>query len=153
MPPHELAGFLCALSDEELLSRSRPGMLTEEAQRFALAELRARGLPVPQDAGEPEEEEQEGGPAYEGDMVLLERGLTPQEAHLKASFLQSVDVAASAGDVNLVQTHGLLAIAVGGACLRVPRNRLEEATELLAAFSRGDFALGDDDDVGPDAAA
>jgi hypothetical protein len=153
MPSHELAGFLCALSDEELLSRSKPGMLTEEAQRFALAELRARGLPVPQDAGETEEEEQEGGPAYEGDVVLLERGLTPQEAYLKASFLQSVGVAASAGDVNLVQTHGLLAIAVGGACLRVPRNRLEEATELLAAFSRGDFALGDDDDVGPDAAA
>lgn len=86
--------------------------------------------------------------AYSGDMVILERGLSPQDAQLRASFLRSVGIAADAGDVNIVQAHGLLALAVGGACVRVPQTSAAEAAELLEAYRRGDFALKDDFDGG-----
>lgn len=85
----------------------------------------------------------------QGDFVILERDLTPTEAHLLCACLRSAGVQADAGDTHIVQAHGLLAIAVGGAKVRVPGSQLEEAREVLAAFKRGDFALGDDFDVGP----
>lgn len=77
-------------------------------------------------------------------MEILERGLSPQEAQLKTSFLRSRGIAAEAGDVNLVQTHNLLALAVGGASVRVPHDSRPEAQALLDAYQRGEFDLGDD---------
>lgn len=94
-----------------------------------------------------------GGPAPApddglGDWVLLERDLTPQEAQLLAGCLQAAGIAAEAGDTGIVQAHPLLAIAVGGACLRVRQAQLDEAREVLAAFRRGEFSLADDFDAG-----
>jgi hypothetical protein len=87
-------------------------------------------------------------PEYLGDMLLLERDLTPQEAQLLSGCLRAAGIAAEAGDTGIVQAHSLLAIAVGGACLRVPQTQLQEAREVLAAFRRGELALEDDFDVG-----
>lgn len=137
--PHELADHFASLSDDALQARLRPGELTEEARAIALAELRARGLrPPPLQTDLPEES------PYLGDMEILERGLSPQEAQLKTSFLRSRGIAAEAGDVNLVQTHSLLALAVGGASVRVPHDSRLEAQALLDACQRGEFDLGDD---------
>lgn len=86
-----------------------------------------------------------------GDMTLLERNLTAQEAQLLTNCLHAAGVLAEAGDTGIVQTHSLLAIAVGGACIRVPQLQLAEAREVLEAFRRGEFDLGDDFDVGPSA--
>lgn len=83
-----------------------------------------------------------------GDWVLLERDLTPQEAQLLAGCLQAAGIAAEAGDTGIVQAHPLLAIAVGGACLRVRQAQVDEARAVLAAFRRGEFSLGDDFDAG-----
>lgn len=88
-------------------------------------------------------------PAGPGDWVLLERGLTPQEAQLLAGCLQAAGIAAQAGDTGIVQANPLLSIAVGGACLRVLESQQEEARGVLAAFRRGELSLGEDFDVGP----
>lgn len=100
----------------------------------------------PGQQGTPQEGEAE---PYLGDLVILERDLTPTEAHLLCACLRSAGLQADAGDAHIVQAHGLLAIAVGGAKVRVPLAQLEEARDVLAAFRRGDFELGDDFDVGP----
>ena len=47
-------------------------------------------------------------------------------------------------DAQLVQTDALLIPALRGARLRVPAMRVAEAQAVIAAFKRGDFALGDD---------
>jgi hypothetical protein len=108
---------------------------------IALNEARSRGLNV-------EVRESQDESVYEGDMVLLERGLSPQEAQVLTGFLLSADIAAETGDTNTVQANSLLAIALGGASIRVPASRLQEAQELLFAFRRGDFELGDEFDTG-----
>lgn len=130
-----------SLSDDELVSRIQSSGLTEDAMDIALNEARSRGLNV-------EVRESQDESVYEGDMVLLERGLSPQEAQVLTGFLRSVDIAAETGDTNTVQANSLLAIALGGASIRVPASRLQEAQELLFAFRRGDFELGDDFDTG-----
>lgn len=119
--------------------------MTEEAQAIAIAELKSRQIPIPpvvEQTAEPAEEE------YLGDMVMLERGLTPTEAHMLCACLHAAGIQADAGDANLVQAHSLLTIAVGGASVRVHSAQIAEAQEVLAAFRRGDFALGDDFDPG-----
>lgn len=84
---------------------------------------------------------------YLGDMVILKADLSPTEAHVLRSCLQAAGLHADVGDANIVQAHSLLAIAVGGAKVRVPQAQWQEANEVLEAFSRGDFALGEDFDV------
>jgi hypothetical protein len=81
---------------------------------------------------------------YLGDMVILERGLDPTEAHILVACLGAAGIQADAGDTNIVQMHALLSIAVGGACVRVPESQRGEAQAVLAAYRRGDFALDDD---------
>lgn len=101
--------------------------------------------PLPEEA----QEAADGEPIpYLGDLVILVRDLSPTEAHLLCGCLQSAGIHADAGDAHIVQAHGLLTIAVGGAKVRVPSAQLEEARGVLAAFRRGDFALGDDFDPG-----
>jgi hypothetical protein len=141
MIPTNLSALLSQLTDEELVARVAAGGLTEEAQAIAIAELQSRQIPIPQ-AVEPVEEE------YLGDMVILERGMTPTEAHMLCSCLESAGIQADAGDTNLVQANSLLTIAVGGACVRVHSSQVAEAKEVIEAFRRGDFELGDDFDPG-----
>lgn len=50
------------------------------------------------------------------------------------------------GDTNLVQTHPLLTIAAGGACVRVPEAYLAEALEIIAALKRGEYQREEDFD-------
>jgi hypothetical protein len=144
MHQRDLAAFFDALSDEELLSRLSEDALTDEARAIAVAEANKRGFAVP-DQFAPTE----SGPdsVYEGDLVVLEKDLSPQEAQLLAGFLQSAGIAATTGDTNTIQAHALLSIAIGGARVRVPALRLAESRELLVAFKRGDFELGDDFDA------
>ncbi len=82
------------------------------------------------------------------ERVLLARDLEPMQAQILCARLRAAGIDADAGDVNLAQTHSLLSIAIGGACIRVPGAELEPAQQLLAAIRRGDFDLGDDFDPG-----
>jgi len=140
----DLTQLFSRLADEALSSRVASGELTEEAQELAVAELRTRGLPIPEIAREQDAPPEE----YLGDMVILARGLTPTEAHLLSACLHSAGIQADAGDTNIVQANSLLAIAVGGASVRVPSTQLAEAQAVVDAFRRGDLALDDDFDPG-----
>ncbi len=146
MPNPDLVAHFERLSDEELSLRAGSGGLTDEAQAVAIAALKARGLPVPSLPSEDTVEEEAAD--YLGDMVTLEKGLDPTDAHLLCSLLQRFGIQADAGDTNLVQTYALLSIALGGVRIRVPAAQLKDATEILAAYRRGEFALGNNFDVG-----
>ena len=137
---------LARLDDAELLHRVQQRMLNDEAHLLGLAEIERRGLPMPHMVSEDEDETDTED--YLGDMVLLVRQLDPTEAHLLTGLLQSMGIAAQAGDTQLVQANSLWSIALGGANVRVPASQLEEAQAVHAAFLRGDFTL--DEDIDPD---
>lgn len=142
----ELQHLFGNLSDEELVASGSSGELTDLAQEVANAEARSRGLSFHPRTVVPDD------PAtlpavYHGDMQIVARHLTPAEAHMLASTLHAGGVPAEAGDTNLVQANSPGTAAVGGACVRVPVEFLAEATELIAALQRGDFAPGGDFDV------
>ena len=135
-----LKKIFAELADEELLRRCASGELTELAQTIAVAEVRARGLEVPTKL----EPEQPHDPDYQGDWVVVVQYLSFAEVHILRSLLQNAGIPAEVADAQLVQTDALLIPALRGARLRVPATRLEEAREVIAAFRRGDFELGED---------
>ena len=83
---------------------------------------------------------------YQGDLIIVAKNLSATEAHMLCGCLRAGGVPAETADTNLAQTHSLLSIAIGGASVRVPANYVDEARTVIAAFERGDFALGDDFD-------
>jgi hypothetical protein len=137
----ELAKHFHDLSDEELLHRCGDGSLTEEAQSIADAELASRNLKLPA----PVITRDESFP-YEGDFETVAQYFSPTDAYVVAGCLEAAGIPTVVADTNLVQVHSLLAIAVGGARIRVPAARIVEARNVIAALYRGDFALADDDD-------
>jgi len=145
-PRDELEQVFRNLSDEELIARGSSGDLTDLAQEVANAEARTRGLGF-----EPLAVVSDGPvtlpSVYHGDMQIVARHLTATEAHMLVSTLQAGGVPAEADDANLLQANSLWSAAVGGACVRVPAEFVAEANELIAAFKRGDFELGDDFDA------
>ncbi len=131
------------LADEELLRRCASGELTELAQSIAMAEVRARGLTLPRKLPPARE------PEYQGDWVVVAQYLSFAEVHILRSLLQNAGIPAEVADAQLVQTDALLIPALRGARLRVPETRVAEAKEVIAAFKRGDFELGEDFEPGP----
>ena len=85
---------------------------------------------------------------HEGDWLMVARCLDPTEAHVLCACLEAAGLTAMVAYGNLVQTHSLIAVAVGGARVLVPEAQLEQAKAVLEAFHRGDYALDDDADVG-----
>jgi len=82
------------------------------------------------------------------DLVEVARYLIPLEASLVQGCLVASGVPAVLADAHLVQTDLLLAPALGGVRILVPEDRMGEAQAVLEAFARGEFALGEDADVG-----
>jgi len=82
------------------------------------------------------------------DLFELARYLIPMEASLVQGCLVAAGVPAVLADANLVQTDLLLAPALGGVRILVPQEHLAQAQAVLEAFQRGEFALGEDADVG-----
>ena len=94
-------------------------------------------------AGTPEEARLPGR-----DLVEVARYLIPLEANLVQGCLAASGVPAVLPDAHLVQTDMLLAPALGGVRILVPHDHLQQAQAVLDAFARGEFALGEDADVG-----
>jgi hypothetical protein len=88
-------------------------------------------------------------PEYQGDWVIVAQYLSFAEVHILRSLLQGAGIPAEVADAQLVQTDALLIPALRGARLRVPETRVAEAREVIAAFRRGDFELGEDFEPGP----
>ena len=148
MSTSDLERYFDQLADEELLRRLRSGSLLPEAEGIAQAEAHRRNLAVPPPRmNSVAEGHGEETLTYLGDMVIFESGLTPTEAHVLCSFLEMAGIHAETGDTNTVQANSLWHVALGGAKIRVPLAQLAEAKEILLAYGRGDFELGDDFDA------
>jgi hypothetical protein len=109
-----------------------------------MEELRTRGLELPA----PAPAQVEPAPEYLGDWVIVARYLGYQEVHLQRAVLEGSGIPAVVADAELMQTDALLAPALRGASLRVPAAYAGQAREVLAAYRRGAFRLGDDFDPG-----
>lgn len=82
------------------------------------------------------------------DLFEVARYLIPMDASLAQGCLVAAGIPAVLADAHLMQAHMLLAPALGGVRVLVPENRLAEAQAVLDAYRRGEFALGEDDDLG-----
>ena len=87
--------------------------------------------------------------AQKGDWVVVARSLDAIEAQLWCACLKAAGLDAMVADANLVQTHSLIGVAIGGVRVLVPESEALEAAEVLAAFHRGEFALDEAEDPDP----
>ena len=83
------------------------------------------------------------------DLFIAARYLDPMEAHMARGCLVAAGIPAVVADDNHIQSNQLMSPALGGVRVLVPQEYLLQSQEALAALARGDFALGDDADVGP----
>lgn len=82
----------------------------------------------------------------DNDFCLVRLCLIPADAFILCGCLRAAGLHATVVDGQ--QAALLLAPAIGGARVMVPADELRLAMEVLAAFERGELALGDDVDVG-----
>ena len=82
------------------------------------------------------------------DLFIAARYLDPMEAHTARGCLVAAGIPAVVADDNQIQANQLMSTALGGVRVLVPEEYLQQSTDVLAALARGDFALGDDADVG-----
>ncbi|QYF91663.1 DUF2007 domain-containing protein [Massilia sp. PAMC28688] len=83
------------------------------------------------------------------DLLIVAQFLAPTDAHLARGFLVASGIPAVVADANHAQAYELIAPAMGGVRVLAPEEYIEEARRLLASREQGDFALDDDQDVGP----
>lgn len=83
------------------------------------------------------------------DLLIAARYLDPMEAHVARGCLVAAGIPAVVADNNHIQANQLMSPAMGGVRVLVPEEYLQQSTEVLAALARGDYALGEDADVGP----
>lgn len=102
------------------------------------------GLPAVLDASG----QREAGALPGRDLFIVAKCLVPTDAYLVQGCLAASGIPAVVADANHVQADLLIAPALGGVRILVPECHLAEARQVLDAFERGDFALGDDADVG-----
>ncbi len=75
------------------------------------------------------------------DLFVIARYLIPMEATLAQGCLVASGIPAVLADAHLMQTDLLLAPALGGVRILVPREHLQQAAAVLAGLARGDYAL------------
>jgi hypothetical protein len=142
-PDHDdLIRHFGQMSDDELLRQVGSDALTEAARAIALAEVGRRGLAVPVAATPSPPRNTE----YAGDFETVARFLNPTDAYVVCSCLEAAGVPAMVADAQLAQTNSLWTIAMGGVRVLVPALHVAEAKEVIAAYERGAFALGDEDE-------
>ncbi len=82
------------------------------------------------------------------DLFTVAQYLDPMEAHMARGCLVAAGIPAVVADNNHIQANQLMAPAMGGVRVLVPESYVQQSEEVLAALARGEFALGDDADVG-----
>jgi len=83
----------------------------------------------------------------DNDFCLVRRCLIPADAFILCGCLRAAGLNATVMDGQM-QAAFFQAALIGGARVMVPSDELDQALEVVAAFERGELALGDDDDVG-----
>lgn len=76
------------------------------------------------------------------DLFTVARFMVSSDAHLAKGVLVAAGIPAVVADAN----HAIPSIE--GARVQVPEAFLQQARDTLQALARGDFALGEDADVG-----
>jgi hypothetical protein len=115
----ELAAHFELLNDDELLGELQSAELTEQAKAVAAEELRRRGVDVPSTPIDPaESEDAPDDPVIEEDLVILDRVLTPAEAHMLRGRLEIEGIPATVTDDNMAQI--LSPMLIGGVRVLVP---------------------------------
>lgn len=132
------------ISDETLAEMLASGRLTELAREVAAAELGRRGVDAPAAAPAPADD---ADPV--SGFVTVYKTMSLSEAQLLRARFQAEGIAPYVADEHTVQTDQLLAPAMGGFRVRVPRERADEARRLLAAFQAGGLALEDGEPAAP----
>jgi hypothetical protein len=75
------------------------------------------------------------------DLFAIAKYLVPLEATLAQGCLVAAGIPAVLADAHLMQTDLLLAPALGGVRILVPREYLQQAGAVLEGLARGDYAL------------
>lgn len=136
------------MSDEELLANLRND-LTDLARGVAEAEVRRRGLALPEVTGQAAvDAETEFVPGH-GPLKLCARYLSPVNAQVLAACLQSEGLSPVVMDVNTILAAGVLfnSLPRGGVRVMVPESQLEAALAIRAAFDAGEMAIDENDDA------
>jgi len=94
------------------------------------------------DATEAGADEQE----YLGEMTVVATGGNPQEAQALQGCLEAAGIPARLADAQTVQTNLLWATALGGVRVMVPRVLVPRASEVIAEYRSGAYALEGDPD-------
>ena len=74
----------------------------------------------------------------------------PMEAQIVCALFESAGIEASVADLHLVVANWPWAQALGGARVQVPREDLDEARRLLAAYRAGELRAEDEEAASPD---
>jgi len=138
------------ISDEELIDMWGSGKLTELAQDVAANELRTRGVDLDRLPRTTVEPDSEPGASTSG-FVTVYRTLSLSEAQLLRARLAVEGFPPYVADEHTVQTDQLLAPAMGGFRVRVPREMADEARQLLSEIQAGKLALDDGDQAATNA--
>jgi len=91
--------------------------------------------------------------AQDGDFVRVATCADPTEAHLLKGVLEAAGTQAMVMDANVVQANTWMTQALGGVRVMVPAAQARQATETLAQYRAGAFALEDGDSAPAKAAA
>jgi putative signal transducing protein len=131
------------ISDEVLIDMWTSGKLTELARDVAASELKQRGIDLDRlrETASGPDSEPEGSTSG---FVTVYRTLSLSEAQLLRARLEVEGFPPYVADEHTVQTDQLLAPAMGGFRVRVPREMADEARRLLSEIQAGKLALDDD---------
>ena len=131
-----------ALSNAELQRRITAGTLTALAEEVARAELASRGVDVsPVLDAEPSV----AAPPDDIDLVMLFRTNDVFQANVLRMHLESEGIFARVWGEHLGVAHLIWSTAAGGVGVQVRSDQLELARDVLRAFERGDYALGEEE--------
>jgi hypothetical protein len=140
----ELRARFREFSDEELLRHLESGTLTPLAADVASEALRLRGMQPPaaatlESAAMPAAEEENRAT----DLVTVAAFQNPLQANLLRACLESRGIFAYVWGEHLGMANILWSMAGGGIRVQVRSDQAVQATEIIAAFERGELELRD----------
>jgi len=128
MPTREsLVEYFSSLADDYLLDTLASGSLTAMAAGIAGAEVDRRGLVRLQFAAVAADSEPEALDEEDAALVTVARSLTGHRLDILRARLVAEGIPAFVMDGNTNQAYSIIAIAMGGARLQVPRRHEAEA--------------------------
>jgi hypothetical protein len=140
-----LEEVFASMADDELLQRWRTGSLTEVAVQAVRAELKRRGISEPEVA--PVESPKSASPIDPNDYVTVLRSFDNNDLATLRGLLKNDGIPAMT-DHPTGPVNRFYVMPADGIGLLVPKQRLDDANQLISIYRQGGFELQDTDDVG-----